>query len=115
VKVGNLEARRDFTDVRDIVRAYWLALEKGKIGEVYNLGSGQSHQIKEVLDVLIAHSRVPIAVEVDPERLRPSDTPDIVCDASHFSETTGWKTVISFEQSLAELLDYWRVKLSHAA
>ncbi len=115
VKVGNLKARRDFTDVRDIVRAYWLALTVGSPGEVYNLGSGQSRQIAEVLDVLVAKSTVPISVEVDPERLRPMDVPDMVCDASRFRQLTGWQPVVSFEQSLTDLLDYWRAKLKKAS
>lgn len=111
VKVGNLESRRDFTDVRDIVRAYWLALDKGQPGEVYNLGCGQSHRIGEVLESLVAMSTVSISVEVDPQRLRPSDVPDVVCDASRFQQLTGWRPTISFERSLSDLLDYWRAKL----
>lgn len=115
VKVGNLKARRDFTDVRDMVRAYWLALTVGAPGEVYNIGSGRSHQIAEALDVLVAKSTVPISVEVDPERLRPVDVPDVVCDASRFCQVTGWQPVVSFEQSLSDLLDYWRAKLKKAS
>ncbi|MGQ9676840.1 MAG: GDP-mannose 4,6-dehydratase [Chloroflexota bacterium] len=114
VKVGNLEARRDFTDVRDMVRAYWLALQHGRPGEVYNLGSGRSRRIREALDLLVSRSRVPITVEVDPERLRPLDVPDVVCDSSLFRSITGWQPTITFEESLADLLDYWRARLRRA-
>lgn len=112
IKVGNLSARRDFTDVRDMVRAYELALERGEPGEVYNLGSGRSHSIQELLDILLRYSGRPIRVEVDPDRLRPADVPDIVCDASKFRARTGWEPRISFEQSLRDLLDAEREKLA---
>ncbi len=91
IRVGNLSARRDFTDVRDVVRAYHLALTQGAIGEAYNVGRGESHAIQEILDVLIAASRVPIRVEVDPRRLRPSDVPDVICDAGKLRSHTGWE------------------------
>ncbi len=111
VRVGNLSARRDITDVRDIVRAYVLALELGQAGEAYNLGSGRSHSMQELLDVLLSFAKVPISVEVDPARLRPADAPDVVCDASKFRAATGWTPRIPFEQSLQDLLEYERLQV----
>lgn len=108
VRVGNLGARRDFSDVRDIVRGYYLALARGEPGEVYNLGAEKSHAISDLLDRLIKLSRVPVTVRVDPSRLRPADVPDIVADCSLFRAQTGWQVGIPFEQSLADILDYWR-------
>jgi len=109
--VGNLEAKRDFTDVRDIVRAYWLALEKGEPGEVYNIGSGKTISMKEMLDILLAMSRVKVKVQVDPERLRPSDVPILLADASKFRARTGWAPEIPLEKTFADLLDYWRARV----
>ncbi len=108
MKVGNLAARRDFTDVRDMVRAYALALEHGAPGEVYNLGSGRSRSIQELLDTLLGLARCSISVETDPARLRPSDNPDVVCDARKFQALTGWAPQVPFERSLSDLLDYER-------
>jgi GDP-4-dehydro-6-deoxy-D-mannose reductase len=111
IYVGNLEAKRDFSDVRDIVRAYWLCLEKGEDGEVYNIGSGVSRPIKEVLDVLLSLSKVKVGVEVDQKRLRPSDVPILLSDSSKFIGLTGWKPEIPFRKTLSDLLDYWREKV----
>jgi GDP-4-dehydro-6-deoxy-D-mannose reductase len=108
LEVGNLEARRDFCDVRDVVRAYVQVIADGEPGAVYNIGSGESHSVKELLDALLAMSRVPIEVRQDPERLRPSEVPEIICDATRIRERIGWQTTISFEQSLRDVLDYWR-------
>jgi len=108
VLVGNLSARRDFTDVRDVVRGYRLAVEGGEPGQVYNLGSGQAVSIQQILDGLLRFSRVDIAVEVDPERMRPVDTPEIVCDARRLCQRTGWQPLIPLEQTLSDLLDHWR-------
>jgi GDP-4-dehydro-6-deoxy-D-mannose reductase len=108
IGVGNLDAKRDFTDVRDVVRAYWLALEKGKPGEVYNIGSGQSHSIKEILDILLSMSRVRMDVRVDPERMRPSDVPILLADSSKFRKLTGWEPRIPLRKTLEDLLNYWR-------
>jgi GDP-4-dehydro-6-deoxy-D-mannose reductase len=109
--VGNLTARRDFTDVRDMVRAYYLALEKCTPGEAYNIGSERAVSIESVLDTMLKQSRVPIRVEQDPGRFRPSDTPVMYCDASKFRKQTGWHTTILLEQSLRDILDYWRTKV----
>lgn len=111
IHVGNLEAKRDFTDVRDMVRAYWLALEKGKEGEVYNLGTGKAVTMKEVLDRLLGLSKVKVKVEVDPARLRPSDVPILEPDCSKFVKLTGWRPEIPFDQTLRDLLDYWRERV----
>jgi GDP-4-dehydro-6-deoxy-D-mannose reductase len=108
MRVGNLKARRDFTDVRDMVRAYYLAITQGAPGEVYNIGSGQSHAIQELLDVLLSYSQAQIIVEPDPERMRPSDVPDVRCDASKFRALTGWEPGIIFESTLHDVLEYWR-------
>lgn len=110
--VGNLTAERDFTDGRDMVRAYYLALERGIAGEVYNIGSEHTVSIGQVLELMLKQSRVPIRVEQDPARFRPSDTPIVYCDASKFRTQTGWQTTISLETSLHDILDYWRGKVN---
>jgi GDP-4-dehydro-6-deoxy-D-mannose reductase len=108
IRVGNLSARRDFTDVRDVARAYRLALERGEAGAVYNIGSARSHAIQEILDGLLALSPARVRVEEDPARIRPSDTPEIVCDARLFHEATGWRPRRTLEESLRDVLDEWR-------
>lgn len=108
IKVGNLESYRDFTDVRDMVRAYVLSVEKCDPGDVYNLASEKTWQIKKVLDMLIGMSKVKITIKQDPARMRPSDVELLLGDASKFRKKTGWKTEIPFEQTLEDLLNYWR-------
>jgi GDP-4-dehydro-6-deoxy-D-mannose reductase len=108
LSVGNLSAGRDFTDVRDVARAYELALEKGESGEVYNIGSGKSHKIADVLDTLLSFSKEKIEVTVDQSKFRPIDVPEIVCDSNKFRALTGWKPEVPFERTLQEILDYWR-------
>jgi GDP-4-dehydro-6-deoxy-D-mannose reductase len=110
VQVGNLDAKRDFSDVRDIVRAYWLALEHGEPGEVYNIATGRAWTIREVLDLLLAMTQVKIEVRPDPSRLRPSDVPLLLGDATKFVKATGWQPTIPFEQTLKDMLDYWRAR-----
>lgn len=110
IRVGNIEAIRDFTDVRDMVRAYWLAVVKGKPGEVYNIATGHGVRISEMLDQVLALSRVEVKVEVDPSRLRPSDVEILIGDSSKFRADTGWEPRIPFEQTLRDLLAYWREK-----
>jgi GDP-4-dehydro-6-deoxy-D-mannose reductase len=113
ISVGNLMARRDYTDVRDIVRGYWRLLEAGEPGEVYNLATGKAWAIREVVDFMIAASHVPgIKVEEDPARLRPSDVPVLIGDASYIEKSVGWKPVIPFEQTLADTLEYWRQRIT---
>jgi len=115
IRVGNLDAIRDFTDVRDMVRAYWLAVTRGRPGEVYNIASGVGIHIHELLDRLIALSEAEVEVRVDPERLRPSDVEILIGDSSKFRADTGWEPKIPFEQTLTDVLDYWRERLAHPA
>jgi GDP-4-dehydro-6-deoxy-D-mannose reductase len=110
--VGNLDAIRDFTDVRDMVRAYWLAVNKAKPGEVYNIASGTGISIRAMLDRVLAMSRVKVTVKVDPERLRPSDVEILIGDSSKFRNDTGWEPRIPLEQTIADLLDYWRTTMA---
>jgi GDP-4-dehydro-6-deoxy-D-mannose reductase len=110
ISVGNLDAQRDFTDVRDMVRAYVLALEYGEPGEVYNIGSGKSYSIRELLNTLLSMTTFEIRVEQDPARGRPSDTLVTLCNAAKFRHRTGWQPEIEFEQSLRDTLEYWREK-----
>lgn len=106
--VGNLDIVRDFTDVRDTVRGYWLALEKGKPGEVYNICSGKGHKIKDVLYTLLELSGVKAKIKQDPAKTRPSDVPVLIGDATKLKNATGWKPQIPFEQTLKDILDFWR-------
>ena len=108
VTVGNLSAKRDFTDVRDMVRAYVMLLEKGAPGEVYNIGAGVSHSAEELLDILIANAQKRIDVKVDPKKLRASDVPEIVADITKMQTLTGWRPEIPFEQTVKDILEYWR-------
>jgi GDP-4-dehydro-6-deoxy-D-mannose reductase len=112
IKVGNLDAVRDFTDVRDMVRGYVLAAEKGKPGEVYNLASGKAITIRAMLDKLIGLARVKVSVETDPARLRPSDVEVLIGDFSKFHADTGWEPRIPFDQTLEDLLNYWRQRIA---
>jgi GDP-4-dehydro-6-deoxy-D-mannose reductase len=112
IRVGNIEAIRDFTDVRDMVRAYWLAVNHGKPGEVYNIATGNGIRIRELLDRIIALSNVEVKIEVDPDRLRPSDVEILIGDSSKFRADTGWEPRIPFEQTLRDLLAYWRRTLT---
>ncbi len=116
VHVGDLRPRRDFSDVRDIVRGYWLLLERGEPGEVYNLCSGRAWAIQEVLDLLLAQCTVKgVKVKADPARLRPSDVMVLEGDRSKIEKATGWRAEIPFERTLTELLDYWRERVRRAA
>jgi GDP-4-dehydro-6-deoxy-D-mannose reductase len=111
IKVGNLEAVRDFTDVRDMVRAYWLAVTKAKPGEVYNLATGTGITIQELLDRLLALSTAQVRVEQDPERMRPSDVVRLIGDSSKFRKDTGWEPQVPFDKTLRDTLQYWRDRL----
>lgn len=110
LSVGNLSAQRDFTDVRDMVRAYALAVEHGESGQVYNIGLGQVVSIQHLLDTLLAASKQTIEVRQDPQRMRPVDMPVVVCDASRFRAHTGWQPQIAFAQTLRDILDDWRTR-----
>jgi GDP-4-dehydro-6-deoxy-D-mannose reductase len=115
LRVGNLDAVRDFADVRDVVRAYWLLLEKGEGGRVYNVCTGQGRRIRELLDVLLAASVARVEVRTDPERLRPSDVPAQIGDPARLRAATGWEPRIPLERSLRDLLDDWRARVAASA
>ena len=108
MQVGNLEAKRDFSDVRDVVRAYTMLMEKGIAGETYNVGSGRAVPIRELLDTMLSLSRESIAVEQDPARMRPSDVPLIEADTSKLREDTGWAPIYPLEETLTAMLDAHR-------
>lgn len=108
VRVGNLEVARDFTDVRDIVRAYYMAAVAGEPGEVYNLASGRAHSIRWILETLLSFTDAEVRIEVDPALYRPADASIIYGSAEKFRCRTGWEPRIPFEQTLRETLDYWR-------
>ncbi|NPV53558.1 MAG: GDP-mannose 4,6-dehydratase [Firmicutes bacterium] len=109
--VGNLEAKRDFTDVRDVVEAYTLAVERGEPGEVYNIASGKAYTIRDVVEFLLGMAEVKIEIRQDPERLRPSDVPVLIGDVTRFRARTGWEPRIPLDKTLADLLNYWRMRV----
>ncbi len=111
IYVGNLDAVRDFTDVRDTVRAYYLSLEKGVAGEVYNICTGKGYKVREMLDILLSFSKVKITTKQDEKRMRPSDVELLVGDRTKFEQQTGWKPVIPFEKTMEDLLHYWRERV----
>ena len=111
MRVGNLSAERDFTDVRDIVRAYRILMLQGRIGEAYNIGSGKSYPIQYILDTLLSFSKKPVRVEMDPDRMRPAEVPYIRADTAKIYQDTGWKPEISVETSLQDALSYWRLNV----
>ena len=111
IRVGNLDARRDFTDVRDVVLAYASLAGLGSSGEIYNVGSGVGRTIQSLLDALRSRARVDVRIEVDPERLRPVETSALVADTGRLRDRTGWHPQISFESMLDALLDYWRTEV----
>lgn len=113
IKVGNLDAERDFTDVRDMVRAYWMATDKCEPGEVYNICSGNRIRISEVLAqlILLSTHKEYLRTESDPARMRPSDVPLLYGDATRFRERTGWAPRYEFSQTMSDLLDYWRAEI----
>lgn len=108
LRVGNLEARRDITDVRDTVRAYRLIVDRGRPGRPYNVCCGRAYAIADLMHMLVARARVDIRIEVDPARLRPSDTPVVLGRFARLEAETGWRPGIPMEQTLADLLEYWR-------
>jgi GDP-4-dehydro-6-deoxy-D-mannose reductase len=112
ISVGNLDAQRDFTDVRDTVRAYRLILERGVAGRPYNVCSGRAVTIRHLLDLLIARARCPVTVKVDPARYRPNDNPILLGDPSRLREELGWTPEIPLERTVDDLLEYWRGKTS---
>ena len=108
MQVGNLSARRDFTDVRDMTRAYGLALEHCEPGRAYNIASGNVRSVQQLLDILLDLSRVNVTVKVNPELVRAASTPALMADCSRFRARTGWQPEIPFDQTLSDLLNYER-------
>ncbi|MFA5054803.1 MAG: GDP-mannose 4,6-dehydratase [Dehalococcoidia bacterium] len=111
IHVGNLKAMRDFTDVRDMVKGYLLAIEKCQPGETYNICSGKTVRIQELLDILMTMTPKKIKVQQDPDRMRPSDVEVLQGDCTKFKKQTGWKQTIPFEKTMEDLLNYWRERL----
>ncbi len=112
IRVGNLEAIRDFTDVRDMVRAYWLAVTRAKPGEVYNIATGNGIVIQDLLNRLIELTDVDVQIKEDPERMRPSDVEILIGDSSKFRADTGWEPQIPFDKTLSDIVDYWRERVA---
>jgi GDP-4-dehydro-6-deoxy-D-mannose reductase len=110
LRVGNLEAKRDITDVRDTVRAYHALVERGVPRRPYNVCSGRTYRMRDLLDILLSLARVQVRIETDPSRLRPSDTPVVHGSHARLTADTGWEPKIPIERTLADLLDYWRVR-----
>lgn len=111
IRVGNLDAQRDWTDVRDMVRGYLIAVEKCEPGDVYNICTGKGVLIKDMLDMLLSFSKVKVTVAEDSARMRPSDVPVLIGDNTKFVKKTGWKPEIPFKKTMEDLLDYWRVRI----
>jgi GDP-4-dehydro-6-deoxy-D-mannose reductase len=111
IYVGDLNSKRDWADVRDVARAYHLLVQKCQPGEVYNIGTGVSRTIREMLDLLLTMSNVKVEVKQDPARMRPSDVTLLWADASKFKAATGWEPEIPFEQTMRDLLNFWRAHI----
>ena len=111
IHVGNLEAVRDFTDVRDVVRAYWALVQAGPGGQVFNVCSGRGRPIRDLLDILLGLAKVEVEIRVDPKRLRPAEVPVLVGNPSLLQAATGWMAEIPIEKSLADLLTDWRQRV----
>lgn len=115
IEVGDLTAERDFTDVRDVVRAYWLLLTGGQAGEVYNICAGKAWRLADVLAMLLAGAGVGgVEIRPDPARLRPVDVPVLRGDASRLRAAVGWDPEIAFERTLHDVLEYWRKRVGTA-
>jgi GDP-4-dehydro-6-deoxy-D-mannose reductase len=114
LEVGNLDARRDITDVRDTVRAYAMLVERGVPGRPYNICCGRAYRIADLLETLLGFARARITVRVDPARLRPSDNPVVVGDPSRITSEVGWRAAIPIDETLKDLLDYWRQRIAVA-
>lgn len=112
IKVGNLSAKRDFADVRDVVKAYAQIIQKGKSGETYNVGSGKAIAIEEILNMILSMSEADISVEIDENKLRPVDAPIIEADITKLTKTTGWQKQIQIEETIADTLNYWRLRVA---
>lgn len=111
ISVGNLDASRDYTDVRDMVKAYLLSVEKCDPGEVYNICTGNAVKIGDMLNMLIAQSTAKVEIKPDPSRMRPSDVPVLLGSNKKFVEKTGWIAEVPFEKTMTDLLNYWRERV----
>jgi GDP-4-dehydro-6-deoxy-D-mannose reductase len=114
LRVGNLEARRDLTDVRDVVRAYHLLAREGEPGGLYNVCSGRAHAIGDLLQAMIDSARVPVSVEVDAALLRPNDTPVVLGCHDRLTAATGWAPAFALQQTMADVLEDWRQRTAPA-
>lgn len=112
MKVGNLSSKRDISDVRDIVRGYWLLMKKGKAGEAYNICSGKAYSIQNVLNVLLSLSKKKIKVRINEKQNRPAEIPVLVGDNSKIKRATGWKPNIPIEKTLEDTLNFWKKRYS---
>ena len=112
IRVGNLNAQRDFTDVRDVVRAYLMLMEKGQIGQAYNIGAGRAVSIQSILDSLLRLSEIEISIERDPARMRPADQPVLYGDIGKIRREIGWQPEIELGTSLQQILAYWRQQVT---
>jgi GDP-4-dehydro-6-deoxy-D-mannose reductase len=110
ISVGNLSVKRDFSDVRDIVKGYWDLVRYGKKGEVYNIGSGKSYSLQLIVDKLISMSSKKIRVEIDQNRFRPADIPELRADISKICEQINWRPEIDIDTTLSDILGYWRMR-----
>ena len=111
---GNLETRRDFLDVADVVQALWALVERGVPGEVYNLCSGQAPAIGELLDLYLGLAKIPLEVSQDPQRMRPADEPILLGDNTKLCDATGWQPQVPIEESARRILEHWRAVVAHA-
>ena len=114
LRVGNMSAQRDFTDVRDVARAYFALIKLGEPGEIYNICSGHPRSVQALLDALLSQAKTAISIEPDPAKMRPADTPISYGSNAKLSAATGWAPQISFEQTVADLLDDWRERVKTA-
>jgi GDP-4-dehydro-6-deoxy-D-mannose reductase len=112
ITMGNLDAARDISDVRDVVRAYGLLIDRGQPGAIYNVASGVARSIRSLVDTLTGYADVDVRVEIDPARLRPVDNPVLIGNATRLRNATGWTPLISFEQTMRDLLEYWRAQIA---
>ena len=114
VMTGNLEGEREFGDVRDVIRAYTAVLEHGEPGEAYNVATGEPHRLGEVLDLLVGMAKIDLTVQIDPQKLRPVDFPVLYGDAGKLERATGWKPAHRLEDTLADVLDFWRTEVARS-
>lgn len=110
LKVGNLDPSRDIMDVRDAVRAYAALMKTGTPGTIYNVASGVARPVRSIVEALVSRARVPVRIEQDPSRIRPSDVPVLAGNPRRLQQATGWSPQVSFEKMVDDLLEYWRAQ-----